>query len=244
MKSKPRAIAIAFCLILLLPACARAYYSPDQGRWISRDPIEERGGANVFALLGNNAVDLSDYLGLELGQCSTCTGNCDQTKKKCAVEKITVKPEGAVQARLIPGSDGWKEGRWEVWVVFKHEPSLSYCAGCCEARTYLKWSSEEMRPDAIFSPAEKFPPNKYVEDITITGIHPGDRSQNTDLIGKYCDSDGKSNRLCGTQYYNVDYPKFTPPKGKKGSWTFIVKVLDQCNQGAEVSKSKEVTIEW
>ena len=89
-------------------------------------------------------------------------------------------------------------------------------------------------------------PNKDVEHITRTGIHPGDRSQKTDLAGTYYDPDSwpKPNWLCGTKYYNIDYPKFTPPKGKKGSWSFIVKVLDQCNGGAEVSKSKEVTIQW
>lgn len=65
MKSKPRAIAIAFWLILLLPACARAYYSPEQGRWISRDPIEESGGMNLYGLLGNDGLNKTDYLGLE-----------------------------------------------------------------------------------------------------------------------------------------------------------------------------------
>jgi len=32
--------------------------------WISRDPIEEQGGVNVYAFLGNDAVNYTDYLGM------------------------------------------------------------------------------------------------------------------------------------------------------------------------------------
>jgi len=42
------------------------YYNPGTGRWPSRDPIEERGGLNLYGMVGNNAVDKSDRLGLEI----------------------------------------------------------------------------------------------------------------------------------------------------------------------------------
>jgi len=38
------------------------YYSPELGRWISRDPIEEKGGLNVYAFV-NNSLNGIDYLG-------------------------------------------------------------------------------------------------------------------------------------------------------------------------------------
>ena len=41
------------------------YYSPELGRWISRDPIEEEGGVNLYAMVGNNSVTKTDYLGLK-----------------------------------------------------------------------------------------------------------------------------------------------------------------------------------
>ena len=41
------------------------YYSPSLGRWISRDPIQEQGGINLFGFVGNNAIIGVDYLGLE-----------------------------------------------------------------------------------------------------------------------------------------------------------------------------------
>jgi RHS repeat-associated protein len=41
------------------------HYDPKTGRWPSRDPIEERGGVNLYGMVANNAVNKSDYLGLE-----------------------------------------------------------------------------------------------------------------------------------------------------------------------------------
>ncbi|OYV04107.1 MAG: hypothetical protein CFE26_18675, partial [Verrucomicrobiales bacterium VVV1] len=41
------------------------YYHPELGRWITRDPIEERGGNNLYAITGNNPLSWIDYLGLE-----------------------------------------------------------------------------------------------------------------------------------------------------------------------------------
>jgi RHS repeat-associated protein len=40
------------------------YYDPVTGRWPSRDPIGERGGANLYGMVGNDAVGSWDYLGL------------------------------------------------------------------------------------------------------------------------------------------------------------------------------------
>jgi RHS repeat-associated protein len=41
------------------------YYDPLTGRWPSRDPIEERGGVNLYGFVGNDGVDRVDILGLE-----------------------------------------------------------------------------------------------------------------------------------------------------------------------------------
>ena len=39
-------------------------YDPELGRWISRDPIEEAGGLNLYGYVGNNVVNAVDRLGL------------------------------------------------------------------------------------------------------------------------------------------------------------------------------------
>jgi uncharacterized protein RhaS with RHS repeats len=39
------------------------YYSPGLGRWISRDPIGERGGANLLCLVANSPIMHVDPFG-------------------------------------------------------------------------------------------------------------------------------------------------------------------------------------
>jgi RHS repeat-associated protein len=39
-------------------------YSPMMGRFLSRDPIEEEGGINLYGFVGNDPVNRTDYLGL------------------------------------------------------------------------------------------------------------------------------------------------------------------------------------
>lgn len=41
------------------------FYDPEAGRWLSRDPIEESGGVNLYGFVGNNGVNRWDYLGLD-----------------------------------------------------------------------------------------------------------------------------------------------------------------------------------
>jgi RHS repeat-associated protein len=39
------------------------HYGPEWGCWFNRDPIEERGGLNLYGFVGNDAVNQIDYLG-------------------------------------------------------------------------------------------------------------------------------------------------------------------------------------
>ena len=43
------------------------FYSPEMGRWINRDPIEEEGGINLFSLCANNPINCVDSYGLFSG---------------------------------------------------------------------------------------------------------------------------------------------------------------------------------
>jgi RHS repeat-associated protein len=63
-------------------------YNPLDGRFISRDPIEERGGLNLYGFAGNDPVNGWDYLGLVKGKCCgrkkynpTIECCCETTKK-------------------------------------------------------------------------------------------------------------------------------------------------------------------
>lgn len=53
--------------VLILSCCstpALAFYHPEQGRWINRDPIEEEGGANPYTFVNNDPIDNIDLFGL------------------------------------------------------------------------------------------------------------------------------------------------------------------------------------
>lgn len=43
------------------------YYSPGTGRWLTRDPIEEKGGASLYLFVQNSPTNLKDSLGLDGG---------------------------------------------------------------------------------------------------------------------------------------------------------------------------------
>ncbi len=42
------------------------WLDPLTGRWLSRDPIEENGGLNLYGFLGNDGINAWDFLGLEI----------------------------------------------------------------------------------------------------------------------------------------------------------------------------------
>ncbi|MPM99417.1 hypothetical protein SDC9_146608 [bioreactor metagenome] len=42
------------------------YYNPQFGRWLSRDPIEEQGGWNLYEITSNNTLTFFDTKGLEM----------------------------------------------------------------------------------------------------------------------------------------------------------------------------------
>ena len=45
------------------------YYHPELGRWISRDPIGEDGGLNLYGFVGNKVPNYIDLLGLKKKSC-------------------------------------------------------------------------------------------------------------------------------------------------------------------------------
>ncbi len=46
------------------------YYNPKDGKWLNRDPIQEKGGFNIYEFVGNNSISNNDSLGLKKKCCS------------------------------------------------------------------------------------------------------------------------------------------------------------------------------
>ncbi|MBN2641241.1 MAG: hypothetical protein JXR78_06290 [Victivallales bacterium] len=49
------------------------YYNTTLGRWLSRDPIEEQSGYNLYGFIDNDSVNYLDRLGLS-SWCDFCRG--------------------------------------------------------------------------------------------------------------------------------------------------------------------------
>ena len=64
----------------------RRFYSPELGRWLSRDPIGEEGGVNVFGFVRNGPVGRWDMLGMEEG-CG-CDVYEEEADKRCTTQLI------------------------------------------------------------------------------------------------------------------------------------------------------------
>ena len=63
MRPSIRFLLFALFAVFLLTT-AHAHYDPRQGRFISRDPLGEAGGFNLYAYCGNDPVNRHDPLGL------------------------------------------------------------------------------------------------------------------------------------------------------------------------------------
>ena len=73
-------ILIALVHLVFLANSAQAHYDPNIGRWLSRDPIAERGGVNLFGFVGNHPQNDVDFLGLANAKVEVTYSPPDATK--------------------------------------------------------------------------------------------------------------------------------------------------------------------
>jgi RHS repeat-associated protein len=108
------------------------YYSASVGRWLSRDPIGERGGLNRYGFVGNDSVDYLDRLGLVL---------YDESTRKILVEKCEI---------VILFGHGSETNHWN-WKV---------ASGCNAAAAVMCWpdaNSQGIPPDKDLNPIKPDP---------------------------------------------------------------------------------------
>lgn len=76
---------------------------PETGRWVSRDPIGERGGLNLYNFVGNDGVSNTDYLGLS--DCCCNGKDFDPWSEWCDGGTIkSLKEQGEI--RIFVGHSG------------------------------------------------------------------------------------------------------------------------------------------
>ena len=123
-----------------LQVAGRRYYSPELGRWISRDPIGVIGGSCLFGAFANDPMDAYDVLGLaqedaweRIGSTSLYTANRD-TDLKALARQVGRPSTDSVCIWPI----GPRKPLWKKW------PSAKQCA-VANAHNLLAKSGPELR---------------------------------------------------------------------------------------------------
>ncbi len=127
------------------------YYSPSLGRWISRDPIDEQGGLNLYGFVNNDPVNKWDKLGFfwgkkknnnqtnpyaehlknstqELCKSIISSEGCICSKKQKAVAKI-----GSYILLFVDAKSSIEDMEYvaNTCVNFAKSPSVASCYACC-----------------------------------------------------------------------------------------------------------------
>lgn len=160
MKTRNAFILASALLALLLSALpASAFYDPNLGRWIDRDPIDEQGGVNLYAFVFNSPVNSVDAFGeclpiicITCGACAAIpAGTCVAL---CAGGTWDVKGEGFASC-------------FEKCMSAHNQGNPLYNQGCLAACTacVLKLASAPKpsppRPAPPPIPPRKLPPPNY-----------------------------------------------------------------------------------
>lgn len=66
MQKKPIPIMLVPLLTLICHQTVSAYYDPGVQRWINRDPLEERGGINLYRFVASNPLRFLDTDGRQI----------------------------------------------------------------------------------------------------------------------------------------------------------------------------------
>ncbi|MBP3302927.1 MAG: hypothetical protein J6L64_07345, partial [Opitutales bacterium] len=74
------------------------HYSPSLGRFLSRDPIAEQGGHNLYAFVKNNPMSENDFWGMQMKPCSEYPSirNCANSVCEGRTSKQRISPSSSV----------------------------------------------------------------------------------------------------------------------------------------------------
>lgn len=69
------------------------FFNPDTGRWLSRDPVTELGGINLYCFVGNQPLNYFDALGLQELGVSTATQTLPDNPSLAPIPNLTTEAE-------------------------------------------------------------------------------------------------------------------------------------------------------
>jgi RHS repeat-associated protein len=236
--------------------CVRyRYLHPELGRWVSRDPIFENGGLNIFCYVSNTPTHGIDIFGLEDENCPDLKYynprppiGGDLKGCKCEVAKgPSYDTKGPVQIVSNSELKGKLSGKFNFTADFIDEPAKKIRAGCCEVRQCLKWSNDKLRLN--FFPVN-LKSNEWYEDRGNPAVEEskgryGHRKGNghpPNSLPEYFNSDGTPNQISGAHFKSSDQPSTS--SSNTGTTTFKLLVVDVCQNSKIVATSDELVVNW
>ncbi len=160
MKSKSYLkFVIGSLMVFVFADLAFAFYNPQQGRWLSRDPIGVRGGRNLYSFPGNAPIGNFDHLGLMGCRSRICC---------CCVDDLQIQ-------NILKRNTGGEYGHYfavHVGLTYKQSINNGQCA--------ISWKEWSDRP-----PEGEAPPQTWYD--VWTGIDsPAKDIWNRDLKNAPC----------------------------------------------------------
>jgi hypothetical protein len=129
--------AFVTCLLLFVAHDALAFYNPQVGRWLSRDPIEERGGLNPYHFVGNCPVNDWDMFGLKccLTTYSSGGGHAPHSVLNCDNGAyVSLFPSD----RPISSPPDWRDPEKDK-TYFEGRTSTTICTDCLDENKVSEW---------------------------------------------------------------------------------------------------------
>ena len=122
------------------------FYNPLDGKWISRDPIGEKGGWNLYDFLGNNTSKWTDYRGENNSEdCKKCVEHIKQKQKLYATMIKEIKKKGCTLNFMCAnlGRETGKTVRLDsAWWPFS-SIKITIVLDCCTGATQPMNSPED-----------------------------------------------------------------------------------------------------
>jgi RHS repeat-associated protein len=201
------------------------YYDPITGRWPSRDPIEERGGVNLYGFCYNSSLNYLDYLGqypISIDTNSEWFNRLSKHDQDILINNYLGKdiypdiPKGDSIAEDIARTLAWKASMTSV------DPNLPYAQ---ERLEYLSKCKEKL----VYRLNKSFTDNGYGMGYATTAPF----SESLSLIG-----------ILGAKYNQVgvgaDFASYFLPPGPAKSIVyeeFEVTVIRVCCEGTKQEKT-------
>jgi RHS repeat-associated protein len=135
------------------------FYSPEVGRWLSRDPIEEDGGENLYLMSDNDSIDQIDAIGL-VGAPNCCC---------CCADNLLIGDVSIATGTTGPIKPDLFGHKFEVEFSVKYIKDPKVRTDCT-----VQWWEKTNRP----IPGTSTPPNRW------TNMYPANE-HNSNMFGDW-----------------------------------------------------------